>query len=72
MSTSISPVAPVQTRDIRSASVAYKRDKQHSAKWAHGIRPRAGQAFLYLDDDTSYGDLIQQRKARPAQSDRSK
>jgi hypothetical protein len=65
MSTSTSPVAPVQTRDIRSASVAYKRDKDHGTKWAHGIRPRAGQSFMHVDED-AYGETVLQGKVRPA------
>jgi hypothetical protein len=65
MSASTSPVAPVQTRDIRSASVAYKRDKDHGMKWAQGIRPRAGQQYQFPDEDT-YGEMLLQGKVRPA------
>ncbi|EHL01341.1 hypothetical protein GLAREA_11668 [Glarea lozoyensis ATCC 20868] len=64
MSTTTSPVAPVQTRDIRSASVAYKRDKDHSTKWARGVRPIAGHQYEYPEPN-SYGELVFTGKVRP-------
>lgn len=38
----VSPTSPVDRRDIRSAAVPSKRDKQHGSKWAYGTRPSAG------------------------------
>jgi len=35
----ISPVSPIQHRDIRSASQPFKRDKDHDSKWSMGVRP---------------------------------
>jgi hypothetical protein len=64
MSATTSPVAPVQTRDIRSASVAYKRDKDHTTKWARGIRPRAGQQYV-LPETNAYGETVLTGKIRP-------
>ncbi|KAH8802754.1 hypothetical protein F5884DRAFT_681619 [Xylogone sp. PMI_703] len=34
--------AALEGRDIRSASLPFKRDKDHSQKWVYGTRPSAG------------------------------
>ena len=36
-------------RDNRSESRSYKRDKEHTTKWAMGARPRAGVKQAYVD-----------------------
>lgn len=34
--------ASLECRDIRSASLPFKRDRDHTEKWIHGSRPSAG------------------------------
>jgi hypothetical protein len=38
----ISPISPVEQRDIRSAAKEFKRARDTSAKWSNGTRPSAG------------------------------
>jgi hypothetical protein len=42
--------SPVQHRDIRSASLPFKRDKEHAQKWSHGQRPLAGVRANFNDE----------------------
>ena len=44
-----SVTSPVQTRDIRSAAQAFKRDRDSASKWAYGSRPHHGHNKSSLD-----------------------
>lgn len=51
-------------RDNRSESRSYKRDKEHSAKWAMGTRPSYGVKYNY-NYEVIHGSEEQQAKVRP-------
>ncbi|RFU24377.1 hypothetical protein B7463_g11960, partial [Scytalidium lignicola] len=63
--------APLECRDIRSASLPFKRDRDHNQKWVRGTRPSSGVFMRFepaLDDPS--GGLIggnegQRAKVRP-------
>lgn len=61
------PTSPVQHRDIRSASLPFKRDKEHAQKWSNGQRPLAGVRANFnaeLEDTESQLPLAKE-KVRP-------
>jgi len=58
------PTSPIQQRDIRSASLPFKRDKAHAQKWSNGQRPLAG-VRVNLNDELVGGTERQQEKVRP-------
>lgn len=58
-----SPVSPIQHKDIRSASLPFKRDKEHNHKWSNGQRPLAGVRATISDELD--GSEIQIQKVRP-------
>jgi len=62
-----SPTSPVQHRDIRSASLPFKRDKEHAQKWSNGQRPLAGvRATSIVElDDTDLRLPLAKEKVRP-------
>lgn len=66
----ISPVSPVDRRDIRSDAVPSKRDKQHGSKWANGTRPSAGCRINYSSptnpEEVVGGSEAQRMKVRPS------
>jgi hypothetical protein len=55
--------SPVQHRDIRSASLPFKRDKEHAQKWSNGQRPLAGARANFNDEVD--GSELPQVKVRP-------
>jgi hypothetical protein len=56
-------------RDVRSEYRSYKRDKEHTAKWALGGRPSAGGKINYnYDWEPFIGAEGQQAKVRPNKS----
>ncbi|KAH8667362.1 hypothetical protein BGZ60DRAFT_528664 [Tricladium varicosporioides] len=54
------PASPLQTKDIRSASLLPKRDKEHGGKWKHGVRPLGGRT-----QPLDYDEFIESGKFRP-------
>lgn len=52
------------TRDLRSGDVDRKRAKDHSHKWARGVRPASGVRYSYIQEAWS-GSEKQQEKVRP-------
>jgi len=72
-----SPIAPHETRDIRSSSLDHKRAKDHTNKWSNGTRPlggiRVNWNFPVSEGEASQngidligGDEISRQKVRPA------
>jgi len=55
-------------KDIRSESRSYKRDKDTSAKWAHGVRPASGVQVNFWADELTAGTEAQATKVRPHKS----
>jgi len=41
-------------KDIRSAGLGFKRDKEHNHKWSSGSRPGPGVRLHYMDDELSW------------------
>ena len=63
------PGSPIQHKDIRSASLPFKRDKEHSAKWSNGQRPLAGVRAIPVDlDETDVQFPLKVEKVRPMKS----
>jgi hypothetical protein len=74
----LSPVAPHETRDIRSTSVDSKRSKDHNTKWVNGVRPLHGIRVNYMspaipsteshqfEGELAGGDEVSRTKLRPA------
>lgn len=60
------------TRDIRSPSLPYKRDKDHSEKWSYGARPLHGIRVNYnttsMDEELIGGTETSREKVRPQRS----
>ncbi|KAH6677605.1 hypothetical protein B0J14DRAFT_347121 [Halenospora varia] len=54
------PASPLQLKDIRSASLLPKRDKEHSGKWKNGARPLGGRP-QHPDND----EFMESGKFRP-------
>ncbi|CAD6447968.1 b2a73e92-9bd5-46c9-a33c-2464937688e4 [Sclerotinia trifoliorum] len=63
------PTSPIQRRDIRSEAQGFKRDKDHSQKWAMGTRPLAGvnRAIIHSTDGPSESSRGKE-KVRPQKS----
>jgi hypothetical protein len=64
------PTSPVQHKDIRSASLGFKRDKDHSQKWSMGQRPSYGVTIkqnpeTMLDEAVGGGNDAARAKVRP-------
>jgi len=61
------PTSPLERRDIRSDSLASKREKEHSQKWSHGYRPLAGVrvSFDPKVDGTDEALPLPKDKVRP-------
>lgn len=57
--------ADAEHRDIRSASLPFKRDKDHDTKWSMGIRPLSGIRQDYFTGELSGGSEAQRSKWRP-------
>jgi len=63
--------ASAEHRDIRSASLSFKRDKDHSQKWSNGQRPAAGVRINFNRDLVNNTDELvggserQREKVRP-------
>lgn len=51
-------------KDIRSAGLGFKRDKEHNHKWSNGSRPGPGVKMNWNDELTS-GSEAQRLKVRP-------
>lgn len=51
-------------KDIRSANLGFKRDKEHNHKWSNGSRPSPGVHINWNDEFTS-GSEAQRAKVRP-------
>lgn len=60
------PAPQLQHRDIRSASLPFKRDKEHAHKWSNGHRPLAGRSWATVDTDNE--DVQLQGNIRPMKS----
>lgn len=54
-------------RDVRSDALSYKRDKEHTTKWAMGTRPSYGVKTRYwpYGEEFYTGSPEQQAKVRP-------
>lgn len=61
----MSSTGPVEHRDIRSASVAFKRDRDHNSKWGLGMRPSGGVQQNWISGDLVGGSEDQRMKVRP-------
>ncbi|KAF4627655.1 hypothetical protein G7Y89_g10499 [Cudoniella acicularis] len=64
----VAPTSPLQHRDIRSASLPFKRDKDHGEKWSNGIRPSGGVSYRLGpvgDDELVGGSASQKARVRP-------
>jgi len=64
------PTSPIQHKDIRSASLGFKRDKDHSQKWSMGQRPSYGVTIkqnpeTMLDEAVGGGNDAARAKVRP-------
>jgi len=62
------PTSPIQTRDIRSASKPFKRDRDHDQKWVNGVRPlnvRYKFSISDIPDSLDGGSDHQEEKVRP-------
>ncbi|CAG8982987.1 hypothetical protein HYALB_00003566 [Hymenoscyphus albidus] len=68
--------ASLQQRDIRSASVPFKRDREHQQKWSNGIRLAPGVAPIHSElidgvspsqswKDPTKAEFMQRAKVRP-------
>ncbi|KAF8851509.1 hypothetical protein BDZ45DRAFT_750619 [Acephala macrosclerotiorum] len=51
-------------KDIRSAGLGFKRDKEHNQKWSNGSRPSPGVRINWNDEFTC-GSEAQRAKVRP-------
>jgi len=61
---SMSSISPIAERDIRSASKAYKRDKDHGAKWANGQRPSSGVHMRFNGTEMELTRASESQKAK--------
>ncbi|KAK3353551.1 hypothetical protein B0T25DRAFT_214953 [Lasiosphaeria hispida] len=52
-------------RDLRSANKEWRRSKDSSTKWSHGIRPAAGVRLSVVTSEPITGSESQQAKFRP-------
>jgi len=62
------PTSPIQTRDIRSASKPFKRDRDHDQKWVNGVRPLNVHYKFSISntpDGLDGGSDQQEEKVRP-------
>ncbi|KAG9234516.1 hypothetical protein BJ875DRAFT_9381 [Amylocarpus encephaloides] len=58
--TTATPTSPLH-RDIRSASVPFKREKDNGQKWSQGARPGAGlQWKVPMNGDPAYNEAMQE------------
>ncbi|KAG4443304.1 hypothetical protein IFR05_001248 [Cadophora sp. M221] len=65
-STSIrNPVEPVERKDIRSASLPFKHDKDKREKWSNGVRPSPGVILNFDDEVLRASNEGQKIKIRP-------
>jgi hypothetical protein len=66
-----SPASPALHRDIRAASLPFKRDKDHDSKWSQGTRPSGGVTVIGVkypipSETVAVGESPSQReKVRP-------
>ncbi len=51
-------------RDLRSASILSKRDKEHIQKWSNGARGMSGASYDDIVEEAQ-GDLGRVEKIRP-------
>ncbi|KAH9211449.1 hypothetical protein DL95DRAFT_188284 [Leptodontidium sp. 2 PMI_412] len=59
------PVEPVERKDIRSASLPFKHDKDKREKWSNGVRPSPGVILNFNDEVLSASNEGQKIKIRP-------
>ncbi|KAL5331794.1 hypothetical protein ACEPPN_001332 [Leptodophora sp. 'Broadleaf-Isolate-01'] len=59
------PVEPVERKDIRSASLPFKHDKDKREKWSNGVRPSSGVILNFNDEVLSASNEGQKIKIRP-------
>jgi hypothetical protein len=60
-------VAPaLDQRDIRSAALPFKRDKDQVQKWSNGVRPGAGARLVFCTDEVNPSSEVQKEKIRPS------
>lgn len=52
-------------RDIRSATLPFKRDKDHVEKWTSGVRPAPGARFDHYTGEVIASNEAQRKKVRP-------
>lgn len=66
-STSIrNPVDPIERKDIRSANLEFKQDKDKRQKWSNGARLGAGVKVNFFDEVTSISNEGQKIRIRPS------
>lgn len=53
-----SPTSPLERRDIRSDSLPFKREKEHSQKWSNGHRPLAGAQIPFSSELDGTGQQL--------------
>ncbi|KAL2065496.1 hypothetical protein VTL71DRAFT_3166 [Oculimacula yallundae] len=59
------PIEPVERKDIRSASLGFKHDKDKREKWSNGVRPGSGVRVDFNDEIVSVSNEAQSIKIRP-------
>ncbi|KAH7386318.1 hypothetical protein BKA64DRAFT_140424 [Cadophora sp. MPI-SDFR-AT-0126] len=59
------PIEPVERKDIRSASLPFKHDKDKREKWSNGVRPSPGVILNFNDEVLSASNEGQKMKIRP-------
>jgi hypothetical protein len=53
-----SPTSPLERRDIRSDSLPFKREKEHTQKWSNGHRPLAGAQVPFSSELDGTGQQL--------------
>ncbi|PVH81958.1 hypothetical protein DL98DRAFT_364842, partial [Cadophora sp. DSE1049] len=59
------PIEPVERKDIRSASLPFKHDKDKREKWSNGVRPSSGVILNFNDEVLSASNEGQKIRIRP-------
>ncbi|CZT46646.1 uncharacterized protein RSE6_07103 [Rhynchosporium secalis] len=59
------PIEPLERKDIRSAGLGFKHDKDKREKWGNGIRPGSGVRVDWNDELLSASNEAQAIKIRP-------
>jgi len=59
------PIEPFERKDIRSAGLGFKHDKDKREKWSNGVRPGSGVRLDWNDELLSASNETQAIKIRP-------